>query len=119
MRYLFFCISSVSRTKNAGSNTLVVCQSEKSDDINKQDFLKLFPKLLNSLNVQRKAGVVVDIYYMQKLDQGVVFVVTNKTGDSEAKAKEIVSGFHEIHKEGGSDRRVECKYIAVGAKVGG
>lgn len=102
-----------------GSNTLVICQSEKPDELSSTDFLNLFPKLLSSLNAQRRAGTVVDAYFMQKLDEGVVFVVTSKAGDSEAKAKEIVSGFQEIHEGEGSNRRVSCKYIAIGPKLKG
>ena len=66
----------------------------------------------------RQKGIVTDAYFMQKLDEGVVFVVTTtKFGDSQVYAEEIISKADEIFKEGKSGRRINCTTHSIGPKL--
>ncbi|CAG9933334.1 hypothetical protein [Candidatus Nitrotoga arctica] len=100
-----------------GSNTLVMCETDNLHKSPGSDFLKMFPKLLVLMNGYRQKGIVTDAYFMQKLSEGVVFVVaTTPSGDSQAYAEEIISKSDEIFKEGKSGRRINCTTHSIGPK---
>lgn len=100
-----------------GWNTLVMCETDNLHKSPGTDFLKMFPKLMVTMDGYRQKGIVVDTYFMQKLDEGVVFVVTNKLGDSQAYAEEIISKMDNIFKTGKSGRRINCTTHAIGPRL--
>lgn len=101
-----------------GSNTLVMCQTDNPHKSPGKDFIKMFPKLMVLMDGYRQKGIVTDMYFMQKVDQGVVFVVIpTKFGDSQDNADEIISKTDEIFKEGKTGRGINCTTHSIGPKV--
>ncbi|BBJ23704.1 hypothetical protein [Candidatus Nitrotoga sp. AM1P] len=99
-----------------GTNTLVICESDNPNKSPGADFLKLYPKIAITMNGYRKKGIIGDTYFMQKLDEGTVFFVTNKHGNSQANAEEIISKLDEIFKAGESGRSLKCTTRTIGPK---
>ncbi|RFC38264.1 MAG: hypothetical protein DID89_2727548385 [Candidatus Nitrotoga sp. CP45] len=114
---VFFAFPAFADTiKTIGTNTLVMCESDNPNKSPGVDFVKLYPKILITMNDYRKKGIITDTYYMQKLDEGVVFFVTNKLGDSQANADEIISKLDAIFKAGDSGRIIKCNTHTLGPK---
>lgn len=100
------------------NHTLTICESELSGQEQAADFRELFPELFAAVERHREEGLLADVYLMTALGEGVVFFATNKGGDSQANADNVIKEMKDLLAESDTEITLQCETITVGPKLG-